>query len=139
MRKTVSNLQNQLDQIQNTKSQLEKEKSQLEREKLQLQKEKLELEKKYCRGVWKDGRCITTTCVDSDVNEKPKDIYIKGYVIYTDENGVSTRINDECTGTLNQVNEMWCYESPLGTGNYVPGRRVYDCPKGCFDGACLLK
>jgi len=43
---------------------------------------------------------------------------------------------DECNGSSTQVNEMWCYESPAGSGNFVPGRTVYDCPYGCLDGAC---
>jgi len=77
------------------------------------------------------------TCVDSDVNEKPDDIYIKGSVTYTDENGISTTIYDECTGSKIQVNEMWCYESPQGSTNYVQGRMIYNCPKGCLDGACI--
>ena len=83
------------------------------------------------------GICVTSSCVDSDVNEKPDDIYIKGNVTYTDENGVATIVNDECIGSKEQVNEMWCYESPQGSGNYVQGRMIYDCPNGCLDGACV--
>ena len=100
-------------------------------------KEKEDLSKKYCKGNWKDGVCIMASCVDSDVNEKPNDIYIKGSVTYSDQNGIATTVYDECSGTNQQVNELWCYESPKGSGNYVQGRMVYDCPKGCLDGACL--
>jgi Na+-transporting NADH:ubiquinone oxidoreductase subunit NqrC len=99
--------------------------------------EKEEMEKKTCKGVWKNGVCVKLTCVDSDVNEKPDDIYIKGNVAYTDENGVETVVYDECTGSKTQVNEMWCYESPAGSENYVQGKMVYDCDKGCLDGACI--
>lgn len=99
--------------------------------------QKEEIEKKTCKGVWKNGVCVKSTCVDSDVNEKPNDIYIKGTVTYTNENGVETVVSDECTGSKVQVNEMWCYESPAGSGNYVQGKMVYDCPKGCLDGACI--
>jgi subtilisin family serine protease len=98
--------------------------------------EKEAIEKKTCKGVWKNGICVKSTCVDSDVNEKPDDIYIKGSVTYTDENGVETVVYDECTGSKTQVNEMWCYESPAGSGNYVQGKMVYNCTKGCLDGKC---
>jgi hypothetical protein len=97
----------------------------------------VDLQKKCCKGAWKDGVCMISTCIDSDVNEKPNDIYIKGSVTYTDQNGIATTVYDECSGTNLQVNELWCYESPKGSGNYVQGRMVYDCPKGCLDGACL--
>ncbi len=99
--------------------------------------QKEEIEKKTCKGVWKNGVCVKSTCVDSDVNEKPNDIYIKGTVTNTNENGVATVITDECTGSKTQVNETWCYESPAGSGNYVPGKMVSNCPKGCLDGACI--
>ncbi|MBP9781497.1 hypothetical protein KBC89_02475 [Candidatus Woesebacteria bacterium] len=99
--------------------------------------EKEEVEKKTCKGLWKNGICVTSACVDSDVNEKPDDIKIKGTVTYTDENGVATTVSDECTGSKLQVNEMWCYESPAGSGNYVQGKMIYDCPNGCLNGACI--
>ena len=75
-------------------------------------------------------------CLDSDASEKPDDIYIKGEVVYLDQSGEERTLPDECTGSKTQVNEMWCYESPAGSGQWVPGRMVYDCPLGCFDGAC---
>ena len=99
--------------------------------------EKEEIKRKTCKGIWKDGVCVKSTCVDSDVNDKPDDIYIKGNVTYTNENGVETVVYDECSGPKIQVNEMWCYESPAGSGNYVPGKMVYNCEKGCLDGACI--
>lgn len=99
--------------------------------------QKEEIEKKTCKGVWENGICVKSTCVDSDVNEKPNDIYVKGSVTYTNESGVETVVYDECTGSKAQVNEMWCYESPAGSGNYVQGKMVYNCPKGCLDGACI--
>lgn len=109
----------------------------LEKEASEATAEKEEIEEKTCKGVWVNGVCVKSTCVDSDVNEKPDDIYIKGNVTYTDENGVETVVYDECTGSKIQVNEMWCYESPSGSGNYVQGKMVYDCEKGCLDGACI--
>ncbi len=99
--------------------------------------EKEEVEKKTCKGLWKNGICVKSACVDSDVNEKPDDIKIKGTVTYTDENGVATTVSDECTGSKLQVNEMWCYESPAGSGNYVQGSMITNCPNGCLDGACI--
>jgi len=98
--------------------------------------EKEDIEKKTCSGTWQNGICVKSTCVDSDVNEKPDDIYVKGTVTYTKENGIENVVNDECTGSNEQVNEMWCYESPAGSGNYVQGKMIYNCPKGCLDGAC---
>ncbi len=83
-----------------------------------------------------NGKCIVKTCVDSDVNDKPNDVYIKGSVTYTNEAGISTKVYDECTGSAEQVNEMWCYESPAGSGNYVQGTQVNNCENGCLDGAC---
>jgi len=109
----------------------------LEAEKNLAEQEKDLIERKTCKGEWKNGICVIKTCVDSDINERPDDIYIKGNVVYTDVNGVSNTIYDECTGTKKQVNEMHCYESPKGSGNYVQGREVFDCQNGCFDGACV--
>ncbi len=114
--------QNNQKQIADLNSQLE----QLRNENTELEVKVEELEKTDPVGV----------CVDSDVNDKPDDIYIKGSVTYTDENGVEREVDDECTGSKTQVNEMWCYESPAGSGSYVSGKMVYDCPKGCLDGAC---
>ena len=77
------------------------------------------------------------SCVDSDVNDKPDDILIKGSVTYIDKSGKEVEVFDECSGSKLQVNEMWCYESPAGSGNFVSGKMVYDCPEGCLDGACI--
>jgi flagellar basal body-associated protein FliL len=98
--------------------------------------EKENIEKATCSGTWRNGVCIRTTCIDSDVNDKPNDIYIKGTVTYTDTNDKATTVSDFCSGVGNQINEMWCYESPKGSGNYVQGNMGYTCTKGCFDGAC---
>lgn len=75
-------------------------------------------------------------CLDSDGNQKPDDIYIKGEVIFLDKSGNEQTLLDECNGSRTQVNEMWCYENPAGSGQWVAGRMVYDCPLGCFDGEC---
>lgn len=123
LQKQIDSLETQVKQEQSLKTQAEKEKA--------------ELEERYCKGTWENGVCIIQTCIDSDVNEKPDDIYIKGSVTYTDESGVSNEVFDECTGSKEQVNEMWCYESPSGSGNYVQGKMVYNCENGCLDGACV--
>lgn len=133
----TSSLKTQLEQVRNEKTTLETRLESLEKIASETAAQKEEVEKKTCKGVWKNGVCVKSTCVDSDVNEKPKDIYIKGTVTYTDENGVETVVSDECTGSKKQVNEMWCYESPSGSGNYVQGKMVYNCPKGCLDGVCV--
>lgn len=123
LQKQITDLEATVTQEQNLKTQAETEKA--------------ELEERYCKGTWENGVCIIQTCIDSDVNEKPDDIYIKGSVTYTDEYGVSNEVFDECSGSKEQVNEMWCYESPSGSGNYVQGKMVYDCENGCLDGACV--
>lgn len=130
-------LESQLEQVRNDNTTLKSKFEDLEKVASEAAAEKEEIERKTCKGVWKDGVCVRATCVDSDVNEKPDDIYIKGSVAYTDENGVETVVYDECTGSKTQVNEMWCYESPAGSENYVQGRMVYNCAKGCLDGACI--
>lgn len=109
----------------------------LQKAKTEANVQKEAIEKLTCKGTWKNGICLKSTCIDSDVNEKPEDIYIKGSVTFTNENGVETVVRDECTGSQFQVNEMWCYESPSGSGNYVQGSQVNRCPKGCLDGACV--
>ena len=135
-KKTQDTLQKQILQIKKEKqSILEKQEQVI----LQAEKEKMELEQKYCKGAWKNGVCVVKTCVDSDVNAKPKDIFIKGGVTYTNENGVSTTVYDSCSGdglSGGQVNEGWCFESPEGSGNYIQGKVVFNCNNGCMDGAC---
>jgi hypothetical protein len=90
-----------------------------------------------CKGAWVDGECILNTCIDSDASEDPEDIYIAGSVTTTNHQGVATTRYDTCTGSKRQVNELWCYESPQGSGNFVMGRLVHDCPYGCDQGACV--
>jgi len=109
----------------------------LQQEVASAEKKVEDIEKKHCKGVWENGVCLLLSCVDSDINEKPDDIFIKGSVTYTNKEGVTNTVYDECNGSKTQVNEMWCYESPKGSGNYVQGNMVYNCPKGCFDGACI--
>ena len=137
LRKQALSLSSQLKQIGDDNAALTTRLESLEKVASEAAAEKAELERKTCKGVWKDGVCIKSTCIDSDVNEKPDDTYIKGSVTYTNENGVETTVYDECTSSKTQVNEMWCYESPVGSGNYVQGKMVYSCKKGCLDGACI--
>lgn len=127
----------QQSQLKATRIQLQLEINELKNRAEKAETEKQDIEQKKCKGTWKNGVCVQSSCIDSDVNEKPDDIYIKGSVSYTDNNGVATTVYDECTGSKQQVNEMWCYESPSGSGNYVQGRMVSDCPNGCLDGACI--
>jgi hypothetical protein len=124
-------------QVNTMRTQFQSELNGLKQKITTVEKEKKEIEQITCKGVWKNGICIQSSCIDSDVNEKPNDKYIKGSVTYTDENGVSTTVYDECSGSKRQVNEMWCYESPSGSGNYVPGKMLYNCINGCLDGSCI--
>jgi len=126
-----------LNTLNNRILELETKKNTAEQAKNVAEQEKNLIEEKTCKGEWKNGVCIIKTCVDSDINKRPDDIYIKGNVVYTDVNGVSNIIYDECTGTKKQVNEMYCYESPKGSGNYVQGRELFNCPNSCLDGACV--
>lgn len=132
-------LQSEVDELKNKIEKVELEKNDLIQKADKAEAEKQSIEQKTCKGTWKNGICVQSACVDSDVNQKPDDIYIKGNVTYTDKNGVSTTVYDECTGSKQQVNEMWCYESPSGSGNYVQGSMISNCPNGCLDGACIKK
>ena len=137
LNKQASDLKSQLEQAKNDNAALKTRLEDLEKVASEAATKKEEIEEKTCKGVWKNGVCVKSTCVDSDVNEKPDDVYIKGNATYTDENGVETIVYDECTGSKTQVNEMWCYESPAGSGNYVQGKMVHNCEKSCLDGACI--
>lgn len=64
------------------------------------------------------------------------DLFVKGNVSYSDRKTAKKTTDDECTGTGLQVNKTYCYENPYGSGNFVPGKIVYNCPLGCSDGAC---
>lgn len=136
-KKDKTNLEGQLEQIRNDNAVLKERLDDLAKTTTEAIAEKEKIEEKTCRGVWKNGVCLQSSCVDSDVNEKAEDIYIKGKVTYTDENGLEKIFYDECSASKKQVNEGWCYESPAGSGNYVPGKKVYDCENGCLDGACV--
>lgn len=137
LEKQVDTLTSSVEQTKTENDGLKQQVESLGGEISEVTSEKEEIEEKTCTGVWKNGICVKSTCVDSDVNEKPDDIYIKGNVTYTDDNGVETVVSDSCTGSKEQVNETWCYESPEGSGNYVQGTQVTDCDNGCLDGACL--
>ena len=85
---------------------------------------------------------VTTTpeggkaCIDSDVNQAPNDIYIKGHVVLIDKSGVETRGEDYCSGSGLSVNEMRCVKNSNDNGDYYYGNTVYKCTRGCFNGAC---
>lgn len=107
-------------------------------EKLNESQEKLnELALKDCKGSVINGVCVRQSCFDSDVNEMPDDIYIKGNVDFITAQGETKIVADSCTGSGKQLNEKWCYESPEGSGKYVAGTVVRTCENGCFDGACV--
>jgi hypothetical protein len=76
-------------------------------------------------------------CTDSDMDKKPNPIYFKGIVDLTYDGGGEVSVADECTESFLKVKEYWCSESPVGSGSYALGKTEYDCPKGCFDGACV--
>lgn len=66
-----------------------------------------------------------------------EDIYEKRSVAYSDARGAEKTTDDSCSDSRKQVNKFYCYENPFGSGNFVPGKVVYDCPLGCSDGACV--
>jgi len=78
------------------------------------------------------------TCSDSDLSKRNYAIYEKGSVTFLDKDGVTNVINDECNGSGTQVNEMYCYEAPIKSKNFLPGKKVYNCSKGCKNGACVV-
>jgi hypothetical protein len=59
-----------------------------------------------CAGTLVNGVCMISSCIDSDANEKPDDIFIKGKVTHTNKEGVVNIVYDKCNGTNTQVNEM---------------------------------
>lgn len=66
------------------------------------------------------------------------DIYSRGRVeteVFYPAGNFSVK-HDECSSNKTQVLKGWCYEHPSGSGNYVDGRKVFDCEFGCEDGAC---
>jgi hypothetical protein len=77
------------------------------------------------------------SCTDSDTDKKPNPIYFKGVVDITYDGGGEVSVADECIESFLKVKEYWCSESPVGSGSYALGKTEYDCPKGCFDGACV--
>lgn len=137
LKASINKMTDEILTLKQEKTRLASEASQAVKAKSDAETKAKEIEQITCKGVWKNGICVKSTCVDSDVNEKPDDMYIKGNVTYTNEKGVETVVYDECSGSKQQVNEMWCYESPAGSGNYVQGKLVTNCPKGCLDGACI--
>lgn len=76
-------------------------------------------------------------CADSDAGEGKDAIYAKGFVTFTDEKSNQTVFNDRCIESNKYLEEYICYESPPLSGNFVDGRTVVKCPKGCRDGACI--
>ncbi len=126
-------------QLSKIKKEFQQQISQLTEIISQKEAQREELEKRNCKGIWKDGICIRLTCLDSDANEKPNDIFIKGYVTFTNQNGTESTLNDECAQSGFQVNEMYCNVYPDGSGNAYPAKQTYDCPAGCSDGACIKR
>ena len=113
---------------------LSEEKTFLEREKSECYKElneKLSDLEKVREGL------KGSICIDSDINEKPFEEFVKGYVIFIGEDGQKQKIYDECAGNKKQVVEKYCYESPKGSENFVVGSLVKNCAQGCLDGKCL--
>ena len=109
---------------------------QLEQEKMDLEKRVDELGKLSCAGIWEDGKCNTPTCTDSDINDRPNDIFIKGTVSYTSlADGRISKFVDECQGT-GSVIEYICKESREGSGIYDARSEIFPCPAGCLDGVC---
>jgi len=95
----------------------------------------------YCNGVYadyslydcpngcKDGACIqitTPTCFESDGGIN---YYVRGTIKGTDRQGDSNPGIDYCTYGPNLM-EGFC---DSGYANFI----LYDCPNGCFNGACI--
>lgn len=153
LKKQTAELNSQLMQIENSNKELQErlelmeiessvaveQASEFAEQASQTAAENAELSKKLCSGVYINGVCVKATCVDSDVNEKPNDIYISGSVTYTnpyDSVGAEGEFKDKCTdGT--QLQEMYCREKNEGSGNWEPATSIENCTNGCFNGACI--
>jgi hypothetical protein len=72
------------------------------------------------------------TCTDSDGG---KDYHVKGNVQGIDGNGVAFDFPDFCT--KDGLFEYWC-KTPDLEGDQLFYWEYYECPNGCFDGACQL-
>jgi hypothetical protein len=77
------------------------------------------------------------SCTDSDTDRNPNPIYFKGVVTIVYDGGGEVSVADECAESFLKVKEYWCSENSVGSGSYALGKTEYDCPKGCFDGACV--
>ncbi|MEA1926088.1 MAG: hypothetical protein U9M90_02475 [Patescibacteria group bacterium] len=81
---------------------------------------------------------ILVNCVDSDASEIPDDVYVKGGVTYTNKNGETHTIYDEClTGSNHILNERQCVLDEKRENYYKLGKQSHKCPNGCIDGACI--
>lgn len=78
---------------------------------------------------------VNTGCVDSDANEAENGIYVRGYTTYINVRKGESIVYDECSGSKRQVNERYCYK--VTRDDYAPAVKVYDCPQGCENGACV--
>lgn len=105
----------------------------VDKEKIQ---EEEDLEAKKCPGMLVDGACVNLTCIDTDFDRKPDDIYTKGAVIYLDETGEQITAGDKCLNT-SKLNEMECKEVLNGDTKYLAEAVVIDCTYGCEDGKCV--
>lgn len=82
-----------------------------------------------------DGVCKLNNCEYS----YPNNIYTKGFVIVGDYyKGIGQPTGtfyDECTSNNKQVAEVVCSGNP--NDPYNMSKAVYNCPKGCANGACI--
>lgn len=92
------------------------------------------------KAINQQSVCQQNTCEDSDSKEKDNGIYVRGDVFYKyinkDGSQVSAGMSDQCSDDNTQVIEMLCSEIPEKTGDFVPIKEIYNCPKGCQNGAC---
>jgi hypothetical protein len=79
-------------------------------------------------GIAKQPDTTNFTCVDTD---NGKFYYVKGKVKYKGQTYWDTCVNT--TGTT-KLQEHYCYQQG---GNWKHGVKMYTCPGGCSNGACI--
>ncbi|MCK5624561.1 hypothetical protein KAI04_01845 [Candidatus Pacearchaeota archaeon] len=87
-------------------------------------------------GSEEEGLGPDETCYDND----NLDYYNKGYIEYISSEGINKILYDYCIGAnLEPVLEsLRLNEASCGFYGTSPSMKGYDCPNGCFDGACVI-
>ncbi len=89
-------------------------------------------------GLWQDGKCLTSRCLDTDAFEGADGKYIRGSIEYVSKNAVLNTAQDSCVQNDKNlfVKELVCAEEKAGSGYFTSSYIDYECENGCDNGAC---